>query len=601
MKCSNCGSSKKGFDLYCPHCGTKKWFWLITNGILCLIFITGGFSIFSEGKNNLVRAFGIIIVFLFFNGFGGSAGLRGIIKFIFSPKKNLIAKEIITKPEEDETIITDYYLKKGKQIKEANKLILTNRRIIIIYNDISISYPLNEVLDIKIDDKKTVWRFLPIIVVILGWLLGGMILLLTGELKGLLIIVVITMLGIFSYRSSRGEYLHLIINHLGNTKSYFAEVNLSKLNELLDTIQSYTSFTEERISQKHRNSIKRVLINHNARSHPFESTKKVQVHSSRRAILKVLLVYVGSFLLMGYGVGAISFVPIGIAAVLLFMRGAKIYQDKRWKELMIFLPVLLFLLSSLSVTYQNSMKPKELVKKEREEFRKKELLEETDKRIAEKQKKIVRTPDAEKVQELLSEKRYSDPKGFFKIVPPANWQIHEYPQDPRGKVAFYGPEEADFRVLAKVDTGLNTFEDLWEALKEIESNIGIPTNMKKIDFLGWPAIQRTFSAKGHNMFSIDFIERNVWHNLFYGTLPSKYDKYLPVVVKSMNTYETMLRNVSESEMQKHIVAQKLRRAQLFIELGELKLALECVNEGLQFEPNNSDLLSLKNKINNMMK
>lgn len=49
----------------------------------------------------------------------------------------------------------------------------------------------------------------------------------------------------------------------------------------------------------------------------------------------------------------------------------------------------------------------------------------------------------------LSKSRYSDPNGYFKIVPPDDWRIQKYPQDPRGKVAFIGPDGVELRILAK--------------------------------------------------------------------------------------------------------------------------------------------------------
>ena len=48
---------------------------------------------------------------------------------------------------------------------------------------------------------------------------------------------------------------------------------------------------------------------------------------------------------------------------------------------------------------------------------------------------------AEKTREKLSQTRYVNPKGYFKITPPRGWRIVEYSQDPRGKVAFI----SDFR------------------------------------------------------------------------------------------------------------------------------------------------------------
>ena len=43
-------------------------------------------------------------------------------------------------------------------------------------------------------------------------------------------------------------------------------------------------------------------------------------------------------------------------------------------------------------------------------------------------------------QAELADKRYTDPKGYFQLVPPAGWRIEEYPDDVRGKVAFLSPD-----------------------------------------------------------------------------------------------------------------------------------------------------------------
>ena len=50
---------------------------------------------------------------------------------------------------------------------------------------------------------------------------------------------------------------------------------------------------------------------------------------------------------------------------------------------------------------------------------------------------------------MLAKNRYSDPNEYFKIVPPEGWRIQKYSKDPRGKVAFIGPDGVEIRVLAK--------------------------------------------------------------------------------------------------------------------------------------------------------
>lgn len=195
----------------------------------------------------------------------------------------------------------------------------------------------------------------------------------------------------------------------------------------------------------------------------------------------------------------------------------------------------------------------------------------------------------------LSKSRYSDPKGFFKIVPPNGWQIQEYPQDPRGKVAFIGPDGAELRVLSK-GLDYNSFEEMLEEIKGIEKQIGTNTNIEKVTFAGKPAVQRTFTLKGTKILFIDFMIGNTTHNLMYSASPTKFGKYLSLAQKSIDTYEPTLRGVSPEDVKKHSVAFSLRLSQIFFEQGNYDLALEFVKEGLAIDPSNKDLKAIEKKL-----
>lgn len=202
---------------------------------------------------------------------------------------------------------------------------------------------------------------------------------------------------------------------------------------------------------------------------------------------------------------------------------------------------------------------------------------------------------AEKTREKLSRTRYVHPKGYFKITPPQGWRIVEYPQDPRGKVAFIRAKNVDLRVIARA-ADFDSFEGLLKLVKDIERRTGINTNIQKIFFLGRTAVKRNFIFKGYELLQIDLMEGNIKNNLQYCAPQGVYDKYLAVATKSMNTYETILRAVSAQDVQKHALAQNLRLAQLWLDKGDLNLALEFVREGLRIEPKNPDLLKLKRQI-----
>ena len=196
----------------------------------------------------------------------------------------------------------------------------------------------------------------------------------------------------------------------------------------------------------------------------------------------------------------------------------------------------------------------------------------------------------------LSKSRYSDPKGYFKIVPPNGWRLQEFPQDARGKVAFLAPESnVDLRVLVNA-VDFSTIEELIAFCKDVESRIGTSTNIEKITFDGRPAVRRTFQMRGMKLYYIDFLIGKVDHNIAFAATPASYDKYLPIVMQSIETYTPLMRAVSDKDIIKHSVTKSLRLAQLMIDSGNIDLAKEFVKEGLAIEPNNKDLRAIENKL-----
>jgi hypothetical protein len=193
----------------------------------------------------------------------------------------------------------------------------------------------------------------------------------------------------------------------------------------------------------------------------------------------------------------------------------------------------------------------------------------------------------------LSSAQYTDPKGYFKIVPPEGWETQEYPQDVRGKVAFIGPGPGiDLRVLTNV-VDFNTIENLVVYCKSGESRIGVSTNIEQITFEGRPAVKRSFELKGLKFYMIDFLVGQIDYNLQFSAPPSEYGKHLPVILKSIKTCEPIAKESSEKLLTEHFVAKKLRLAQLMIDDGHYDLANEFIKEGLAVSPKDPGLLKLK--------
>jgi len=199
--------------------------------------------------------------------------------------------------------------------------------------------------------------------------------------------------------------------------------------------------------------------------------------------------------------------------------------------------------------------------------------------------------------ERLSKESYSDPDGFFTVVPPAGWDMQDYPEDPRGKVAFIGPAGTELRVLAK-GLAYSSFEDMLSEIEDIEKRSGTSMDIQVVTFLERPAVKRNFTMGDTKILTMDFMEGNVTHNLWYSAPEAQYERYLTLATTSMNTYEATYHDLSSEDIQKHAVAHNLRLAQIFFEQGDLDLASQYVENGLEIDPANSDLLKLKRQIEN---
>jgi hypothetical protein len=197
---------------------------------------------------------------------------------------------------------------------------------------------------------------------------------------------------------------------------------------------------------------------------------------------------------------------------------------------------------------------------------------------------------------LLAASLYEDPKGHFRIAPPRGWSVQEYPDDPRGKVAFACPgTNVDLRVLINA-VDFSTVDDLVEWCESLESRIGFSTNIERIEFGGRPAVRRSFDAKGMRFLSIDFLVGSVDHNIQYAGQPHEFEKHLSVATTSMETYQALARDVSEDESRQHSIAKMRRLGQLMIETSNYDLALEYIEAGLTLSPEDSTLLKLKSQV-----
>ncbi|MGK0170176.1 MAG: hypothetical protein ACI9W2_001900 [Gammaproteobacteria bacterium] len=99
----------------------------------------------------------------------------------------------------------------------------------------------------------------------------------------------------------------------------------------------------------------------------------------------------------------------------------------------------------------------------------------------------------------------------------------------------------------------------------------------------------------------DFPIGNIHYDVQYGIPPSIFVKFLSLVNKSMDTYDPILRSVSDKEITESFLAGKRRLGEIFIVTGGLQLAKEYVEEGLDIEPSDPRLLALTSQIEKLNK
>lgn len=211
----------------------------------------------------------------------------------------------------------------------------------------------------------------------------------------------------------------------------------------------------------------------------------------------------------------------------------------------------------------------------------------------------------QKKSQALSNAPYTDPKGFFRLVPPAEWRPQEYPDDPRGKVAFRAPEGPTGPIDLRVLVSAKDFDDVDTLLaetnktaEEIRARYRVEVHVEKTTFLSRPAVVRTFTMQGNKFLGYEFMDGNLRHDLQYSAPEERYDVHLDAVKRSMDTYESMKSNVTDSEIKGHVVANRLRLAKLFLDQGNEKLALQYVREGLELDPANAELMAMRKTLEN---
>jgi hypothetical protein len=203
--------------------------------------------------------------------------------------------------------------------------------------------------------------------------------------------------------------------------------------------------------------------------------------------------------------------------------------------------------------------------------------------------------------QATSNKEYVDAKGFFSLLPPSGWVTQEYPDDPRGKVAFGDPESgAAINILTQAST-MTDFEELVENAErrsvDVAAQFGAEVNLERVTFGDAPALLLTISIPGETkQIQYQFLRGGLLCNLAYAAPPESFDDLLPTALQSLETFEPTRVDLTDADVVRHSVAAKLRRATLAIQSGDLEYALQAVNEGLVVAPGDARFLELKKEI-----
>lgn len=133
--------------------------------------------------------------------------------------------------------------------------------------------------------------------------------------------------------------------------------------------------------------------------------------------------------------------------------------------------------------------------------------------------------------------RYIDPSGLFSVVPPAGWRTATPPDSGSYNVVFYGPNGADMSIMA-TPVDYNDLPSLFKDIEESERQTSIRTDFGAIRFQGRSAVKRTCKLHHVRLMAIDFVENRVAHHILCTTPPDLFEKYEPVLMEVINTYQT---------------------------------------------------------------
>lgn len=211
-------------------------------------------------------------------------------------------------------------------------------------------------------------------------------------------------------------------------------------------------------------------------------------------------------------------------------------------------------------------------------------------------------PSSAQSTKLLSDTQYHDPHGFFNITPPAGWTVKGYPDDPRGKVKFVPPGVRGVSLLIiGMATDMTSADDVVASTEQSEGRLkrkyrrfNPSADHQTINWFGQPTVRGHFVLPNRfRQESIELLVGKQYYSASYAAPTSTFAKYKEQAMLSMRSLDPFLREVSSSNARKHLVASKVRLANLNIQLGYSEVAQRAIQEGLEIDPDNEELLGLR--------
>ena len=133
----------------------------------------------------------------------------------------------------------------------------------------------------------------------------------------------------------------------------------------------------------------------------------------------------------------------------------------------------------------------------------------------------------------LSREIHEDKNGYFTIYPPFNWDKAVPVNTGTTRIYFEKGEEMCLYVdICIVDFDMDSLYSLYAALDPKKN----PASMKREEFRKYDAIFRTIKYDDRCFYTLEFLIEKTYHKLTFYASAAQFDRFLPVVMKSMNTY-----------------------------------------------------------------